>query len=173
MTSARVTRGIAVAVIALGIAGAGAAVNLRLIERPDQRVEPLSLSTTGTSADPAPLEPGTAEAPPSTGSSTTEPGSATSSTTATTSTPPPTVEATSTHAVGAAGTVVLSVERGAVTVVSVRLASGWTYETKRQAADEVELEFRRASDGARAELHARLEDGGRLRVETEDEGPDD
>lgn len=166
MTSARLGRGVAVAAIAIALAGGGAAVNLRLIEAHDQRAEPLGLASAITSTTASATTSTTAAPPPTT---TTQPTTASTVPPATTPNRPAT---TTSHPVGEAGTVMLAVDGGVLRVVSVQVTSGWTYETKRESGDEVELEFRRASDGSEASFHARLEDDG-LRVEIEDEGPDD
>lgn len=182
MTSARVVRGVIVVAFALALAGGAALANLRLIEAHDRRVEPLSLphaswpSPPDTSTDPG-------GGPTPTTSTTTPPSSVLGTTTVPTPStlpgdaPPRTVSggSTTSHAVGAAGTVVVSVQAGAVRLVSVRPTSGWTYIVEKQSGDEVEIKFRRIADGAEASFHARL-DGGGLRVEIDDddiEGPDD
>jgi hypothetical protein len=69
------------------------------------------------------------------------------------------------HSLGAAGTLILAVQDGTVTVMSVQMTEGWTYETETQTPDEVELVFRRGD--TELSVRARIENGS-LRVEIDE-----
>ena len=72
-------------------------------------------------------------------------------------------------AAGAAGTVTVEISGNVLTVVSIDVADGWTYDVDRDG-DEVKVEFRNA-DGTRIELEAEL-DHGRLEVKVESKTDD-
>ena len=181
MSTKRVAWGAAGVLAALLVAGGGAVMNVRWMQPDDRPAAPLSLSrAVASTTSPSVLS--HTEGP--NGTTTSIAGATIPPPTDTTApaTPPPTSPPTTAPAatatpyvVGSAGTVTLSVRGDALTVASVRLAGGWTYATEHQSGDEIELRFRRSSDGAEASLRARLENG-LLRVEIDDDGaepPDD
>jgi hypothetical protein len=171
---------VALAACALGLAAAGAAANLRLLEPRSEASSPLVLAPTTTGDATTTEGHGTSTTTPAPETSTTV--SVTSSsvpgTTAPPSPPPPTSTTTAsasapprTYAVGAAGSVTLSVRNGQIALEAVAAAAGWSPEVDKQEADEVEISFRSAE--GEASLHARLENG-QLSVEIDSsDSPDD
>jgi hypothetical protein len=145
-------------IVAAGVAAAGAAANLHLLEPGRRSREPVVLdvtverSSTTTTTAPPPTTPATGETT-TTGE---QPGLRRS------------------YAVGGAGTVTLIVRSGGLAVESVVPGAGWSYQIEDQRTDELEITFR--SGGAEAaSFHASVH-GGELRVEIEPEdgeSPDD
>ncbi|MSO88303.1 MAG: hypothetical protein EXQ71_12440 [Acidimicrobiia bacterium] len=182
---------IAVTLVVL-LAGGGALINLRLIDAHNANLDPVAVARFTTDAPggapsrldspapPAPPAPADAadDADDAAGPASPNPaaGPTDAPTTAavpipapgvTTRTPNPAPSAVVTsHSLGAAGTLILAVQDGTVTVISVQMTEGWTYETKKQTPDEVELDFQRAD--TELSFRARLENG-RLRVEIDED----
>ena len=180
---------IAITLVVL-LAGGGALINLRLIDAHNANLDPVTAArfTTAATAEapsrlvppvpPAPPVPPVPPAPPASDGAA-SPGPASGSTDApttavapipapgvTTRTPNPAPAAVVTsHSLGAAGTLILAVQDGTVTVMSVQMTEGWTYETETQTPDEVELVFRRAD--TELSVRARIENGS-LRVEIDE-----
>lgn len=200
MRPTRTASTVVAAAIALGAAAGGAAANLHLLQ-PRERAaaplrldEPASTDTTigrgGTTTDEPGQPPGdttttgvgqpgrvttTGETPPATvppASPTTSPPGTSPPGTSPPATAPQTPTSTRSYAVGDAGSVVLSLTGGRLTVDAIRPAGGWTYTVARQTTTEAEITFRAGEQ--EAALHAQVE-GGQLVVEVDGSGepPDD
>lgn len=72
-------------------------------------------------------------------------------------------DAVRTFVVGGAAVVVIEISGGTLTLLSVDVNAGWSYEIDKAEADDVRVEFE--SGEAEAELRVRIDDGA-LRVET-------
>ncbi len=174
---------IAITLVVL-LAGGGALINLRLIDAHNANLDPVTaarFTTAATAEAPSRLVSPVSPAPPAPPASdgAASPGPASGSTDApttaaapipapgvTTRTPNPAPAAVVTsHSLGAAGTLILAVQDGTVTVMSVQMTEGWTYETETQTPDEVELVFRRGD--TELSVRARIENGS-LRVEIDE-----
>jgi hypothetical protein len=152
---------VAVAVIvAAGVAAAGAAANLHLLEPQRRSREPVVLGLT-------------VERPSTTTTTTAPPPTTTAIVTTTTTGEEPALRRS--YAVGRAGTVTVIVRSGVLAVESVVAGLGWSYEIEDQRSDELEITFRSDGNQEEASFHASVH-GGELRVEIEPEdgeSPDD